>query len=438
MNERTALVTGANKGIGKHIARLLAAEGLTVYVGSRDPGRGQRAVEEIGAGARLLVLDVTDPDGIAQAAAQVDRLDVLVNNAGVSPSLAPPTGTGVEEYRRTYETNVFGAVAVTNAFLPALRRSPRPRIVNISSGTASLTWSTTPNPQFTPGSGAAAYRSSKAALNALTVLYAQTLAEEGFKVNALAPGLRATDLNPRAAAAGGDPAEAAQGALRLALLPDDGPTGGFFSWDGTPCPGDQPWAASGIAGVALLGFDRAPPVRFGEQHQAVARPVPTRSGPTRRRGPPARSPGTAAVGASRGAPTSSASAARPATPTGSSAPTDSTSPTPPPPPRSAWAAAATNTSTAPAGRPAAGPRPARRPEQQHVRAPSGGGLSAEGDSRRIVLLRRAQPGEQAGSFLGERPAGGVGAVGGVRALRAERVVGDVPPMGDAGAGVRLP
>ena len=198
MNDRTALVTGANKGIGKHIARLLAAEGLTVYVGSRDPGRGQRAVEEIGGGARPLVLDVSEPDGIAQAAAQVDRLDVLVNNAGVSVSLAPPAGTGVEEFRRTYETNVFGVVAVTNAFLPALRRSPRPRVVNISSGTASLTWSTHPNPQFTPGSGgAAAYRSSKAALNALTVLYAQTLADDGFKVNALAPGLRATDLNSR-------------------------------------------------------------------------------------------------------------------------------------------------------------------------------------------------------------------------------------------------
>lgn len=237
MNERTALVTGANMGIGKHIARLLAAEGLTVYVGSRDPGRGQRAVEEIGAGARPLVLDVSDPDGIARAAARVDRLDVLVNNAGVSLSLAPPADTGVEEFRRTYETNVFGVVAVTNAFLPALRRSPRPRVVNVSSGTASLTWSANPNPQFTPGNGgAAAYRSSKAALNALTVLYAQTLADDGFKVNALAPGLRATDLTPGAAAAGGDPAEAARGAVRLALLPDDGPTGGFFSWDGTPVP----------------------------------------------------------------------------------------------------------------------------------------------------------------------------------------------------------
>ncbi|WP_019355211.1 SDR family oxidoreductase [Streptomyces sp. AA1529] len=237
MNTRTALVTGANKGIGKDIARLLAAEGFTVYVGSRDPGRGERAAAEIGSGARPLVLDVTDPDGIERAAARLDRLDVLVNNAGISPSLAPPAESGIEEYRRTFETNVFGVAAVTNAFLPALRRSPRPRIVNVSSGTASLTWSTSPNPQFAPGTGgAAAYRSSKAALNALTVLYAQTLAEDGFKINALAPGLRATDLNPQAAAAGGDPAEAAQGALRLALLPDDGPTGGFFSWDGTPVP----------------------------------------------------------------------------------------------------------------------------------------------------------------------------------------------------------
>ncbi len=126
MNDRTALVTGANKGIGEHIARLLAAEGLTVYVGSRDPERGQRAVEEIGAGARLLVLDVTDPDSIAQAAAQVDRLDVLVNNAGIALSLAPPADTGVEEFQGTYETNVLGVVAVTNAFLPVLRRSPHP------------------------------------------------------------------------------------------------------------------------------------------------------------------------------------------------------------------------------------------------------------------------------------------------------------------------
>jgi NAD(P)-dependent dehydrogenase (short-subunit alcohol dehydrogenase family) len=112
---------------------------------------------------------------------------------------------------------------VTNAFLPALRRSAHPRIVNISSGTGSLTWAT--GPQFPHRGSYAAYRSSKAALNALTVYYAHALADDGIKVNALAPGLRRTDLNATAAASDGDPAEAAAGAVRLALLPDDGPQG---------------------------------------------------------------------------------------------------------------------------------------------------------------------------------------------------------------------
>jgi NAD(P)-dependent dehydrogenase (short-subunit alcohol dehydrogenase family) len=229
-----ALVTGANKGIGKEIARQLASEGMTVYVGSRDAGRGERAVGEIGGDARLLVLDVTDEASIAQAAAQVDALDILVNNAGISGDVKTADQEDVGEFRRVYETNVFGVVAVTNAFLPALRRSPHPRIVNISSGTGSLTWAT--GPQFPHGGGLAAYRSSKTALNALTVFYAHALAGDGIKVNALAPGLRRTGLNPTAAASDGDPAEAAAGAVRLALLPDDGPSGEYFSWDGTPVP----------------------------------------------------------------------------------------------------------------------------------------------------------------------------------------------------------
>jgi NAD(P)-dependent dehydrogenase (short-subunit alcohol dehydrogenase family) len=111
--------------------------------------------------------------------------------------------------------------------------------VNISSGTGSLTWSAGQQGQLAaaPPTGAfAAYRSSKTALNALTLLYAQSLTPAGFKVNALAPGLRRTDLNQRAASSEGDPAEAAAGAVRLALLPDDGPTGQFFSWDGTSVP----------------------------------------------------------------------------------------------------------------------------------------------------------------------------------------------------------
>jgi NAD(P)-dependent dehydrogenase (short-subunit alcohol dehydrogenase family) len=229
-----ALVTGANKGIGKQIAGQLAAAGITVYVGSRDAARGARAVAEIGGDARLAVLDVSDAASIAAAAGQVAALDILVNNAGISGDGKTADAEDLATFRRIYETNVFGVAAVTNAFLPALRRSAHPRVVNISSGTGSLTWAT--GPQFPHSGSYAAYRSSKAAMNALTVFYAHALAGEGIKVNALAPGLRRTDLNATAAASGGDPAEAAAGAVRLALLPDDGPSGEFFSWDGTPVP----------------------------------------------------------------------------------------------------------------------------------------------------------------------------------------------------------
>ena len=237
MTGSTALVTGATGGIGLHIARQLAEQGWDVLLGVRDETRGAEVAAQFG--GRPLLLDVTDAGSIARAAALVPELDVLVNNAGISLDTGTRvTDTDVEVFRRTYETNVFGVVAVTNAFLPALRRSVHPRIVNVSSGTGSLTWSTGPNPQFDyqaagTGSGAA-YRSSKTALNAVTVFYAQALA--GFRVNALAPGLRATNLNPRAAAAGGDPADAAAGVVGLALLPDDGPTGQLFSWDGTVVP----------------------------------------------------------------------------------------------------------------------------------------------------------------------------------------------------------
>jgi NAD(P)-dependent dehydrogenase (short-subunit alcohol dehydrogenase family) len=231
MDNLIALVTGANKGIGKEIARQLADAGHTVYLGSRDAERGQRAVGEIGGDTRLLVLDVTDEASVAAAARSIDALDILVNNAGISGENRTPEQADAAEFRRIYETNVFGVVTVTNAVLPALRRSAHPRIVNISSSTGSLT-----RAAGTGVGGFAAYRSSKAALNAITIFYAATLAEDGIKVNALAPGLRRTGLNARAAASDGDPAEAAAGAVRLALLPDDGPTGEFQDWDGTELP----------------------------------------------------------------------------------------------------------------------------------------------------------------------------------------------------------
>jgi NAD(P)-dependent dehydrogenase (short-subunit alcohol dehydrogenase family) len=173
-----ALVTGANKGIGREIARQLAAAGHTVYVGSRDAGRGKDAVADIGGDARLLVLDVTDAGSIAAAARQVPSLDILVNNAGISsgdPKQVTEEDPGT--FRRIYETNVFGVIAVTNAFLPALRRSAHPRIVNISSGTASLAASAGQAEGVIafasrPTGALGAYRSSKTALNELTVLYA--------------------------------------------------------------------------------------------------------------------------------------------------------------------------------------------------------------------------------------------------------------------------
>ena len=238
---RTALVTGATSGIGRAAADQLIAAGWTVWVAGRDRDRAEAVAAEIG--GRPVALDVTDPAGATAAATAVGDLDVLVNNAGISPGPSVPIAEAdADLFRRTFETNVFGVVTVTNAFLPALRRSPHPRIVNVSSGTGSLAWSTGPNPQFdhlrvaASDGRLAAYRSSKTALNALTLIYAQALAVDGIKVNALAPGLRATNLNPAAAAGGGDPAEAAAAIVDLAGIPDDGPTGLVFSYDGTPVP----------------------------------------------------------------------------------------------------------------------------------------------------------------------------------------------------------
>ena len=236
MPEPIALITGATSGIGRAAAAQLAAEGWRVWVAGRSLERAEATAAQIG--GRPLQLDVTQPASVAAAAAVVTEL-----NAGISPDYdVLLADADAELFRRTYETNVFGVVTVTNAFLPALRRSPHPRIVNVSSGTSSLAWSSGPNPQFdyeqAAGTGGrlAAYRSSKTALNALTLLYSQALAAEGVKVNALAPGIRATNLNPGAAARGGDPAEAAAAILHLAQIHDDAPTGRLFSYDGSVVP----------------------------------------------------------------------------------------------------------------------------------------------------------------------------------------------------------
>ena len=232
-----ALVTGGNSGIGFETARQLLDHGAIVWIGARDVEKGRRAASQLGSVARVVHLDVTDPSSIAAAAQEIDGLDILINNAGVNPGGEDISGTTLDQLRSAFETNVFGLVSVTQAFLPALRRSAHPRIVNVSSGTGSLTWNSGPNPQFDwerVKGGGLAYRSSKTAVNAVTMLTAQAVGDD-VKVNALAPGLRRTNL-VAGLAVGGDPAEAATGVIRLALLPDDGPTGALWSWDGTRVP----------------------------------------------------------------------------------------------------------------------------------------------------------------------------------------------------------
>ncbi|GJF29199.1 short-chain dehydrogenase [Kitasatospora sp. NE20-6] len=223
-----ALVTGANRGIGRETARQLAALGHTVLVCARDPDAAARAAAGMPGTALPCRLDVTDPGTVRDLARAVGtefgRLDVLVNNAAVDYDTgARATDADLDDVRRTLETNLFGAWTVTQAFLPLLRRSPHPRVVNVSSESGSLAGM---------GGGTPAYGISKAALNALTRKLADELRPDGILVNAVCPGWVATDMG----GPGGRPvAEGADGIVWAATLPDSGPTGGFHR-DGRPLP----------------------------------------------------------------------------------------------------------------------------------------------------------------------------------------------------------
>ena len=240
--KRVALVTGGNKGIGYEVARQLGTDhGMAVLVGARDAARGRAAAERLaaaGVDARAVQLDVTDPASVAAAAGQVDRdfgrLDVLVNNAGVSLEYDPPSQTDLAKYKATHETNAFGPLVVTKAMLPLLKRSPAGRVVNMSSGLGSLAQNSDPSWEYAKVKFVS-YHSSKAALNMQTVLFAAELAAEGspVKVNSADPGYTATDLNHHTGTRTVE--QGAQVAVRLATLPADGPTGQFFDENG-PVP----------------------------------------------------------------------------------------------------------------------------------------------------------------------------------------------------------
>ena len=229
----TALVTGANKGLGRETVRRFATLGWDVFLAARDTTRGERAVAELaegGVAARFVPLDVTSDESVAAAAktvaAQVRRLDVLVNNAGVGAPPSPPAETTVDELRDVFEVNVFGAIRVTNAFLPLLRAADRPRIVMVSSGMGSFTVANDPR-WFGMAPPMLGYPASKAALNMITCQYARAL--DGIRVNAVDPGYTATDLTDHA---GFQTVTEGTDAI-VELAGDDGPTGGFFDRDGT-------------------------------------------------------------------------------------------------------------------------------------------------------------------------------------------------------------
>ncbi|WP_281873705.1 SDR family NAD(P)-dependent oxidoreductase [Nocardia sputorum] len=228
------LITGANKGLGFESARRLVAAGHTVYLGSRDADRGRRAATELG--ARPVQLDVTDDNSVAAAVEAIEAdggLDVLVNNAGIAPewgvadAVIGAADLTAELMRRTFETNVFGMVRVLHAFLPLLRRSAAPVVVNVSSGLASLARIADPGTPAHAYPGVA-YPASKTAVNVLTVQYAKAF--PAMRINAVEPGFTRTDLNGNS---GRQTVE--QGAeiiVRMAQVGPDGPTGGFFDAEG--------------------------------------------------------------------------------------------------------------------------------------------------------------------------------------------------------------
>jgi NAD(P)-dependent dehydrogenase (short-subunit alcohol dehydrogenase family) len=228
---RIAIVTGANRGIGLEVVRQLAQQGMTVILGSRDLQKGEAAAAKlISDGLSVLPrqLDVTDADSIAQLGDRIEqefgRVDVLVNNAGVLyDTWQTPSTANLETVQEAFDTNTLGVWRMCKAFVPLLRRSSHGRIVNVSSGAGSLAGM---------GDSTPAYSVSKAALNAFTRTLAAELKSARILVNAVCPGWVATEMG----GAGGRPIEeGAASVVWAVMLPDDGPTGGFFR-DGKPVP----------------------------------------------------------------------------------------------------------------------------------------------------------------------------------------------------------
>lgn len=244
---RTVLITGANKGIGLETAKQLSQKGLFVYLGSRDIERGRSVVKElINQGfenMKAIEIDVTKPDTILAAREIIEeeqgRLDILINNAGISGSVPQNAReTGVDEFKKVMEVNLYGVVRTTQAFLDLLRNSEEPRIVNVSTSVGSLTLQSNPEWPAYDYAKYAVYASSKSAMNMYTVHLAYELRNTAFKINAVCPGYTKTDFTNHV---GGEVETAGNRIVKYALIDQNGPTGRFFSEETNPETGEIPW-----------------------------------------------------------------------------------------------------------------------------------------------------------------------------------------------------
>lgn len=244
---KSVLITGANKGIGLETAKQLLQKGFYVYLGSRDLQKGMEAAHKLKAEGldhvEAVQLDVTDEDSVKAAREQVgtktEVLDVLINNAGINGGM-PYTAleAGTDQFFDAFDTNVFGVVRVTQAFIDLLRQSPEPRIVNVSTSVGSLSLQSNPSwPAYHYGKYAV-YGASKAAMNMYTVHLAYELRDTAFKINAVCPGYTKTDFTGQN---GGEVEEAGKRIVKYALIEQDGPSGKFFSEESNPQTGEIPW-----------------------------------------------------------------------------------------------------------------------------------------------------------------------------------------------------
>ncbi len=244
---KTVLITGANKSIGFETARQLLQQGYYVYLGCRDMQKGGQAVSQLHAEGLDQVEPIEiDVDNLAsiKAARQVlgektNVLDVLINNAGIIGSIQQtPLETDISIFKQVFETNFFGVIETTQAFIDLMKQAAEPRIVNVTSGLGSLTLQNDPAWKYYQVK-AACYVPSKAALNAYTIVLAHNLRDSAFKVNAVDPGYTATDFNNHSGS--GTVEDAAARVVKAAMLSQDGPTGQFFSDDNAPDTGISPW-----------------------------------------------------------------------------------------------------------------------------------------------------------------------------------------------------